>query len=244
MRLGRSYAAFLASIILSACASETPTVSAPIPDRGQVPSIRTSITSDDGYYTLTELPEAMQEPIWIGDSPPLPVGATFVCPNPFPPPGFLTLPPLALWVTTAHMGGYPIQRRFTFPFPYTYQYQGTSGGKLYCGYTTPPALSADGDWELYGGTLVARSSIVWTLAFKGGLLTAVRYEGGNAKRIACGGQFIFDPSQPCDPPGGPSDPGYGGGGSGCENVWLIVEINYGDGTGWHELWSGYVLVCD
>lgn len=39
----------------------------------------------------------------------------------------------------------------------------------------------------------------------------------------------------------------GGGGSSagtnCTFVWLDLEINYNDGTGWHPLWSGYVRVC-
>ncbi|MHB0950090.1 MAG: hypothetical protein ACYC3Q_13300 [Gemmatimonadaceae bacterium] len=39
----------------------------------------------------------------------------------------------------------------------------------------------------------------------------------------------------------------GGGGGGGENCWTehaIIEIDYGDGTGWHELWRGYVTVCE
>lgn len=37
--------------------------------------------------------------------------------------------------------------------------------------------------------------------------------------------------------------GSGGGGWSCTQQFAILEINYGDGTGWHELWRGYVTVC-
>jgi hypothetical protein len=41
--------------------------------------------------------------------------------------------------------------------------------------------------------------------------------------------------------------GGGGGGGGpddnCSYEFITIEINYGDGTGWHELWSGWAWVC-
>lgn len=43
------------------------------------------------------------------------------------------------------------------------------------------------------------------------------------------------------------DGGGSGGGTapeGCRWEFIIIEVNYGDGTGWHELWSGNALVCD
>ncbi len=36
--------------------------------------------------------------------------------------------------------------------------------------------------------------------------------------------------------------GDGGGGT-CYQEWLVLEINYGDGTGWHVLWEGWGEVC-
>lgn len=245
MRSPVSFVVLLFGAALSACSLDNvgePTLPASGPS---APPSRMSITSDDGYYTVTELPESSQESFWIGSAPPIPIAAALVCPNPFPPPGHLSAPPISLWVTTAYLNDAPISRKFIFPYPYTYQWRQTKNGNLYCGYSTPPATSTDGDWELYGGRLVVKSLFYKTPSFNGGIITGVRHEDGNARRIACNGQFIFDPSQPCDSPGGPSDPGGGGGWpETCPKVWIIVEINYGDGTGWHELWSGYVDDCD
>ncbi|MEX2152799.1 MAG: hypothetical protein WD825_05620 [Gemmatimonadaceae bacterium] len=40
----------------------------------------------------------------------------------------------------------------------------------------------------------------------------------------------------------------GGGGSGdglnCHQEYVFIEINYGDGTGWHVWWEGYASVCE
>lgn len=41
----------------------------------------------------------------------------------------------------------------------------------------------------------------------------------------------------------PTSGGGGGGGDSCQMEYIIVEINYGDGTGWHELWEGWASVC-
>lgn len=40
--------------------------------------------------------------------------------------------------------------------------------------------------------------------------------------------------------------GGGGGGDGtqCREEYAIVEVNYGDGTGWHVIWEGTVTVCE
>ncbi len=40
-----------------------------------------------------------------------------------------------------------------------------------------------------------------------------------------------------------SSGGGGGTGGSCSFEFVIVEIDYGDGTGWHELWRGYAKVC-
>ncbi len=39
-------------------------------------------------------------------------------------------------------------------------------------------------------------------------------------------------------PGGGEGGGGGGGGGGCVDEWIIIEIDYGDGTGWHTWWEG------
>jgi hypothetical protein len=40
---------------------------------------------------------------------------------------------------------------------------------------------------------------------------------------------------------------YGGGSEGgapnCHQEYVYLEINYGDGTGWHVIWQGYATVC-
>jgi hypothetical protein len=48
------------------------------------------------------------------------------------------------------------------------------------------------------------------------------------------------------PRGGQQQTGGGGdtGGGTCHDEWLVLEINYGDGTGWHELWEGWGQVCE
>jgi hypothetical protein len=38
--------------------------------------------------------------------------------------------------------------------------------------------------------------------------------------------------------------GSGGGTYECHEEYVIVEINYGDGTGWHVLWEGNAMVCE
>src|SRR5690606_13494318 len=38
--------------------------------------------------------------------------------------------------------------------------------------------------------------------------------------------------------------GGGGGNGNCHTEYNVVEINYGDGTGWHTLWEGYATVCE
>jgi len=38
--------------------------------------------------------------------------------------------------------------------------------------------------------------------------------------------------------------GGGGGNGNCHTEYIVVEINYGDGTGWHTLWEGYATVCE
>jgi hypothetical protein len=35
----------------------------------------------------------------------------------------------------------------------------------------------------------------------------------------------------------------GSGDTGCRTEYIVVEINYGDGTGWHELWEGWAQIC-
>ena len=57
-------------------------------------------------------------------------------------------------------------------------------------------------------------------------------------------EVIYDPnSEPQDRCSG----GGGGGGSNqgltCEQQWIIVEIDYGDGV-WHVYWEGYAKVCE
>jgi hypothetical protein len=39
--------------------------------------------------------------------------------------------------------------------------------------------------------------------------------------------------------------GSGGGGAppGCHYEYIYLEVNYGDGTGWHVIWEGNALVC-
>lgn len=37
--------------------------------------------------------------------------------------------------------------------------------------------------------------------------------------------------------------GGGGGQATCHTEYAYLEINYGDGTGWHVIWQGYVTVC-
>ncbi len=49
-------------------------------------------------------------------------------------------------------------------------------------------------------------------------------------------------------PGGPAG-GDGGGGSGggsvaCHEEHIVIEINYGDGTGWHVWWEGVAWICE
>lgn len=45
---------------------------------------------------------------------------------------------------------------------------------------------------------------------------------------------------------GSDDGNVPGGGTppGCTWDWVILEIDYGDGTGWHELWEGWARICD
>lgn len=37
--------------------------------------------------------------------------------------------------------------------------------------------------------------------------------------------------------------GGGGGTRMCRRETIVMEIDYGDGTGWHEIWRGEVTVC-
>lgn len=40
--------------------------------------------------------------------------------------------------------------------------------------------------------------------------------------------------------------GGGGGGGGpdpCYQEYIYLEVDYGDGTGWHVVWEGYATVC-
>lgn len=43
--------------------------------------------------------------------------------------------------------------------------------------------------------------------------------------------------------GGGGGGGDGGGSGQCRQEWVIVEVNYGDGSGWHVIWEGYATVC-
>ena len=88
-------------------------------------------------------------------------------------------------------------------------------------------------------------------------ITSVGYEGrasfsytGDSDQ--CDGSYYVDPSDPMYDPNAPTSncsPGSsssgGGGGStpGCQEEYIYMDINYWDGTGWHEIWEGWALVC-
>jgi hypothetical protein len=44
--------------------------------------------------------------------------------------------------------------------------------------------------------------------------------------------------------GGSGGGGGGGGGTTCREEYVVVEVNYGDGTGWHVIWEGLAIVCE
>lgn len=76
--------------------------------------------------------------------------------------------------------------------------------------------------------------------------TPYEVTGGGGE--GCDSQIVYDPTQPC--------PGVGGGGSGggssedptgglnCYWDYIFVEINYGDGSGWHTWWEGWARICE
>ncbi len=53
------------------------------------------------------------------------------------------------------------------------------------------------------------------------------------------GVVIYPPLSPAS--GGT---GAGGNGSNCHNEYIVIEINIGDGTGWHVWWEGWARVCE
>ncbi len=248
MRAIRYFTLLIGSwLFLAACGeSAKPSFPTEAPPEG---SPNATIYSTDGYYTLEELPESQQPWVSYGAGMvPLTESAAAYCPDPYPEPGDIATP-LRMWYTVTHIAGSPIQRLFTFPLPYRLWSADMANDKLFCSYSNNGATSDDNEWELTGGILVAHSTIykIPVINFVGGVIKAIRYDNGIATRISCEGEELFDPEQPCDdqpysPPTGGGSSG-GGSSSGCYQDWIIVEINYNDGTGWHELWSGWATVC-
>ena len=48
-------------------------------------------------------------------------------------------------------------------------------------------------------------------------------------------------SNTSNPAGGSG--GSSGGGTGCRWEYIYIDVDYGDGTGWHEVWEGWAQVC-
>ena len=166
--------------------------------------------------------------------------------------------------TVAFLNGFDIQRQFYWNKPWKYQLGSRSkdsSGKIHCGYSFPPTMDTQGEWEGSGGTL-------WVHLVLGiGDVTLWKFdrvENVNFHRISqpdppssgnntpvsftpipgCD-QFVYDPNA-CTDAGanwGNGTGGNGGSPQGCPIEWVTVEISYDGGATWSELWSGWATTC-
>jgi hypothetical protein len=105
-----------------------------------------------------------------------------------------------------------------------------------------PQGGGDGSWPAYNLSLQAGGAKIWVTKARGFcpapnsvqffLFYGVRVEDPNIRRPGDGGGAGGTPTG-----GGGTDP------SDCRDEWIIIEINYGDGTGWHTWWEGWARVC-
>jgi hypothetical protein len=102
--------------------------------------------------------------------------------------------------------------------------------------------SASGPWEagcfLYGNLILATA-----LDFLG----TPRYHPSdtrNEEDSTDGSELDWWPwDQDPDNGGGASGIGTGGTTLNCTKAYITIEIDYGDGTGWHTWWEGWANVC-
>ena len=102
-----------------------------------------------------------------------------------------------------------------------------------------PQGGGDGSWPAVNQTLGQSGAKIWIRQARGVCLAV-----NSVSFIQFYGVRVEDPNlrREDESPGGGGG-GGGGGGDDCTSEWIIVEVDYGDGTGWHTLWQGYATVC-
>ena len=103
-------------------------------------------------------------------------------------------------------------------------------------------IAQDFDLTLSGCFLIYLNTEARVQSSGGSLLYGPAF-ANDAGTVHNGGHIVPPPeNEPCPPSGGAGG-GGGGGGPECTQEYIILEINYNDGTGWHTLYEGYVTVC-
>jgi hypothetical protein len=104
-----------------------------------------------------------------------------------------------------------------------------------------PQGGGDGSWPAYNQSLGAGGAKIWVREGRAVCLTPP----GNVIFVMAYGVRVEDPNvrRPGSGGGGGGGSEDTGGGSDCTQEYVYLEVDYGDGTGWHTLWEGYARVC-